>query len=108
MAGNGSWADLSCHATPAGAVSFDASNKRDTDTVTASATEDAHGNITTGRWTIEDQQGTDISVSLPDGVVSGRTALTDPEMAETIRDNAGELLLRTANICRQGLDLRLF
>jgi hypothetical protein len=108
MVGNGSWAELSCHATPDGAVSFTASNKKGERSVTASATEDAHGNITTGNWLVTDDQGTVLSVSLPDGAVGGRTAPTDQEAAESARENAGQLLTRTADACKRGLDLRLF
>ena len=107
MAGNGSWADLSCHATPTGGVAFTASNKTDIQTITASATEDKHGNIAKGSWVIEDQQGTVISVSLPDGAVGGRMAATG-EANEPARENAGDLLMRTLNACKKGLDLRLF
>jgi hypothetical protein len=108
MAGNGGWAELSCQVKSDGTVSFTASSEADGRMTSVSATQDAHGNIKSGNWIVRDQQGTIVSVDLPDGVVRGRNAPTDPAAGEAQRENAGQLLTRTADACKKGLDLRLF
>ena len=101
------FADLSCHIEPTGVISFSVTSvSSDDDTVTASATTDTRGNIVKGSWSHDDKEGTELSVSFPDGAIGGRNAPKKPEDAEGLREARGDFLMRKVDDLRKSGDCR--
>jgi hypothetical protein len=60
-----------------------------------------------GSWSHDNERGTELSISFPDGKIGGRDAPKNPESAEGIRDATGSMLVKKIGDCRKLANLAL-
>ena len=103
------YSDISCHVEPNGIVKFNEALVTDEYSIKATAETDRYGNMIKGEWThTENDKGVALSVTFPDGKISGRNVPASQDLQEGLRTDRGDLLERKILDCKKASNLKLF